>query len=227
MLRRVRAVAVAFVVAAVALTSGGCGTVQLAGRGPVGGHRPTHEPSGSASHHAAHRSVERHRRSAGAGEPVALTIPALHVHADVLSRGTDTDGFNLAADIHDVAWYTGSAVPGAPGTAYLAGHRDDDQGDHGALYKLGDLHPGAVIVISTTAGPLRYRVTAVTTVEKTALAGRPLPTRGRSRLLLATCGGPLVRHTPGVAHDIPADGLLHYADNVLVTAVETGLAGRP
>jgi hypothetical protein len=59
-------------------------------------------------------------------EPVAVSIPALDVRSPVIPVGKNPDG-SLAVpspgpDLDKVAWYQGSATPGAPGPAVFTGH---------------------------------------------------------------------------------------------------------
>jgi LPXTG-site transpeptidase (sortase) family protein len=55
--------------------------------------------------------------------PRYLLIPKTGVKARVLQIGVDTSGHLAAPDnIHDAAWYTGSAKPGQSGATVLDGH---------------------------------------------------------------------------------------------------------
>ncbi|HWU21263.1 MAG TPA: class F sortase, partial [Nocardioides sp.] len=104
------------------------------------------------------------------------------------------------------------AEPGARhGSTLIAGHTVHDGG--GALDDLGTLTPGATLVVTTSRGTLRYRVTDVRSYRKGALAAqaRHLFARsGPARLVVVTC--------------TDWDGV-RYLSNTVVTAVPLG--GRP
>jgi sortase (surface protein transpeptidase) len=60
----------------------------------------------------------------------------------------------------------------------------------GAFDHLGDLSVGASVVLTTTRGVLRYRVAAITTYRKAALARRAselFDQKVSGRLVLVTC----------------------------------------
>jgi sortase A len=89
------------------------------------------------------------------------------------------------------AWNEGSALPGAPGTSVISGHRDT----HFAF--LRELRADDRIVLESAHARAEYRVTGVRIVD--AQATRIEAQAGRRRLLLVTCypfdaivaGGPL------------------------------------
>ena len=60
----------------------------------------------------------------------------------------------------------------------------------GAFDNLGQLRPGAPIVVTTSRGQLRYRVTGITTYRKQALAKNAVQVFNQNvpgRLVLITC----------------------------------------
>jgi sortase (surface protein transpeptidase) len=111
-------------------------------------------------------------------------------------------------DWSDTFWYRGSAVPGAVGTATIAGHIDDRFGDYAVFGRLSELVRGDRIYIRNTKTGFReqFVVTtshAYTIAQATALpvldliygSGPPkgLPAQpssdGLAHLSLVTCAG--------------------------------------
>lgn len=148
------------------------------------------------------------------GVPIALDLPSIGVHADVLGVGLGT------ADIMDAPtggdedpvwgqafWYRGSAVPGAASTALIAGHIGSRYGP-GVFARLDEMVPGDPIVVQDLRTGLgtRFVVTETTeyTLEESArpnvleriygtgpVAGtHPQPSSdGLAHLTLITCAG--------------------------------------
>lgn len=146
--------------------------------------------------------------------PIALELPSIGVHADVLGVGLG------ANDIMDAPtggaddpvwgqafWYRGSAVPGAASTALIAGHIGSRYGP-GIFARLDEMVPGDPIVVQDLRTGLgtRFVVTETTeySLEEAArpevldriygagpVAGmHPQPsTDGLSHLTLITCAG--------------------------------------
>ena len=105
-------------------------------------------------------------------------------------------------------WYRGSAVPGEPSSAVIAGHISDPLGRPGAFARLGELHPGDPVVVhdDRTGLDVEFSVTDATSypIEQTndpavlrAIYGdgpvsgtwaKP-SADGRSYLTLVTCDG--------------------------------------
>ncbi|WP_206420010.1 class D sortase [Minwuia thermotolerans] len=112
-----------------------------------------------------------------------LTAPALGVETIVLD----------SASGEAMAWgpghVRGTALPGAPGLAAIAGHRDSH------LAFLGDLGPGSEVVIERGGETHRFRVTGAEVVDSRTWRF-PAERDGRPRLALSTCW-PLDAQTPG------------------------------
>ena len=146
--------------------------------------------------------------------PIALHLPSLGVQADGLGVGL------TAADVMDAPvgglddpvwgqafWYRGSAVPGAPSTALIAGHVGS-RGGPGVFARLGELVPGDPVVVEDERTGIGTRFVVTETAEYTlAEAGapdvmdriygagpvagtgpQPSPD-GRAHLTLVTCSG--------------------------------------
>lgn len=152
-----------------------------------------------------------------AGWPVSMAIPAISVTANIAVVGVVDGALSIPEDINTVGWDRLTRRPGAPhGSALIAGHRDDDAGHRGALWDLGALVVGDRILVRVAGGDtITFRVAAVVLYPKTGLPASLVDRVGPPRLTVVTCGGPLVRAADG-------DGLLHYRDNVVVTARAVG-----
>ena len=151
--------------------------------------------------------------------PLALQIPALKVNAPVLAVGLTADNFMDApkGPIGDpiwgtAFWYRGGGIPGAIGTATIAGHVDDPLGRPEIFAHLGDLHRGDLIIVELTNSGVDIRFTVTQTnvysvqqaskkavLEQIFGAGPvagigPLPAPdGLSHLTLITCTGNIVQ----------------------------------
>jgi hypothetical protein len=144
-----------------------------------------------------------------AGQP-QVAIPSLCLYAPLVPTRVADGALLIPPDVHLVALDDGSAAPGASqGITIIAGHVDNvSQGD-GAFAFLYQIRPGAVISVTG----LDHKVTTWLAYE-TAVAGKTsLPpgiwsATGPHRLVLVTCGGPLL-HTP--------EGTT-YQDNILIYA---------
>jgi hypothetical protein len=141
--------------------------------------------------------------------PVALVIPAIGVSTSLIRLGLTPAGALQVPSTTSVAgWYTGSARPGAIGSAVIAGHIDSVSGP-GVFFRLRLLHPGNRVYVRRANGSLAvFRVTAVHSYLKTrfptvAVYG-PEP---NAQLRLITCGGTFDYATG------------HYLSNVIVYAV--------
>ena len=116
--------------------------------------------------------------------------------------------------------YPGTPLPGQRGNAAIAGHRTTYSGP---FYRLNDLHPGSLILITTRQGSFRYRVFRLFTVlptDTSVLAPSSFP-----ELTLTTCNPlfsaaqRLVVQARLVGRAVPGDSL--------VRVVTTRLAGGP
>ncbi|MGY1741261.1 MULTISPECIES: class F sortase [unclassified Blastococcus] len=133
--------------------------------------------------------------AADAPAPQRVAVPALGVDAPLDPVGVGTDGqMELPADVDRVGWYRFGPVPGAPGSAVLAGHVDDAAQGLGALAPLREAEPGDEVLVTDAAGTAtRWRVVARELITKRELPLEDLFARGGPpRLVLVTCGGPFL-----------------------------------
>ena len=147
--------------------------------------------------------------------PLELRVPTIGLRTTVAGVGiTSEDVMDAPVGPADdpvwqqAFWYRGSAVPGSPSTALIAGHVSGPGGRTGAFARIDDLRPGDPIVVHDTRSGLdvRFAVTESTTysldeaADPAALASiygagpvagtGPQPsTDGLSHLTLITCAG--------------------------------------
>lgn len=146
--------------------------------------------------------------------PLEIQIPILDVEAPILAVGITKDN-NMDApkgpyddpNWSSTFWYRGSAIPGEPGTATIAGHVNGLLGQPETFARIRRLKPGDLIVIkNTNSDTALYYV--VDEVKKYSMAeliepaivdrifggvvgsdGQTRLTDGKSHLTLITCTG--------------------------------------
>jgi sortase (surface protein transpeptidase) len=119
----------------------------------------------------------------------------------------DNGAMALPARPSEVGWYAYGPRPGSTrGSAVLGGHVDSREYGIGPLAGLKQLRRGDEIIIKTTTGAKRFRVTTVRLISKQDLDFRNVFKReGEPLLRILTCGG-AYRRSGG------------YQANVVVTA---------
>jgi sortase (surface protein transpeptidase) len=141
-------------------------------------------------------------------KPVQITIPSIGVRSGLVHLGLTSSGALQVPSTTSVAgWYTGSARPGAIGSAVIVGHIDSVTGP-GIFFRLHLLHPGSKVYVRRADGTLAvFDVTAVRSYLKdrfpTVAVYGPVPD---AELRLITCGG---------AFDFSTG---HYLSNTIVYA---------
>jgi len=125
--------------------------------------------------------------------PRYLNIPKLNVHARVMQVGVTTDGaLGTPSNVHDTAWYTGSAKPGQPGATLIDGHVSSWT-TRGVFYGLKNLVAGDNLQIVRGDGAVfNYQVvkTAVYPADHVDMQAAITPvTAGKPGLNLITCTG--------------------------------------
>jgi sortase (surface protein transpeptidase) len=165
-------------------------------------------PSGVVQGASANVQIAVAPRATPVGEPTSITIPALGVTDEVVPVGLAADGSMQVPDVHESGWYRLGVKPGEPGPAVIVGHVNYG-GTPGALGRIGELKPGALITVKDTAGVERtFAVDVVTVVPKAQYASRTAPLVfgpvADPELRLVTCSGSVVDH--------------NYLDNTVVSA---------
>jgi len=197
MVRAIRAMLVAVVLAAVLTASAPAGAVIRSVAVP--GHPNASPEVGSF------RST---RDYSGIPIPVRLRVPKVHVDTALQQLGRNADGTIAVPDNPDVAgWYAEGPRPGQPGPAVILGHVDSASRP-AVFYAVNRLAPGDTITVDSADGSTRtFRVTGLTRVPKNEFPTDLvyLPTL-EPALRLVTCGG---------SFDTAAHS---YRDNVIVFA---------
>ena len=148
--------------------------------------------------------------------PIDVLIPAIGVRSPLKAVGMTSshamsapEGGAGSSDWSNTFWYRGSAVPGAVGTATIAGHIDDRFGDYAVFGRLSSLVPGNRIYIRNTKSGVseEFVVTRTHAYTLAQSATRPV-------LDLIYGTGPPV----GLAAQPSSDGLAHLS---LVTCTGT------
>ena len=142
------------------------------------------------------------------GQPRMLVIPRLDLTMPITAVTVDDKGAMAIPDRPtEIGWYAYGLRPGsARGSAVLGGHVDSREYGVGPLAGLKQLRRGDEIIIKTTTGPERYRVSTVRLISKQNLDLRDVFKReGEPLLQILTCGG-TYRRSGG------------YQANVVVTA---------
>jgi LPXTG-site transpeptidase (sortase) family protein len=154
-------------------------------------------------------SIEQSCEGLPTGQPV-VAIPSLCIFASMVPTQVVNNALVIPTDVHQVGLDTASAALAAEeGTTIVAGHVDNIRQGDGVFYFLHTVQPGAdVLVTSLTGQVTKWRVYQVDVVQKTALPADIWTTTGQRRLVLVTCGGPLLHLRSGNT----------YEDNVLVYA---------
>lgn len=145
-----------------------------------------------------------------------LKIPSLNVNAAVIDEPITNNNLVIPANIQTVGHYAGGApITGTVGTVLIAGHVNMANQGNGALWRLSQVTPNAVVQTSDATGAITtWQVTSVREVVKSALPQDIFTKSGPRRLVVVTCGGSL-EPIPG------SHGEFSYDDNIIVTAVPT------
>jgi LPXTG-site transpeptidase (sortase) family protein len=143
------------------------------------------------------------------GQPRILAISRLDLKMPITAVTVDDKGaMALPERLTEIGWYAYGPRPGSVrGSAVLGGHVDSRQYGVGPLFGLKQLRRGDEIIIKTTTGTKRYRVSTVRLISKQDLDLSEVFKRdGEPLLRILTCGGTYRRSQGG------------YQANVVVTA---------
>lgn len=126
--------------------------------------------------------------------PNTLAIPDLGVQADIVTSGFGANRGMILPHPDKVSHFLNGVEFGAPeGTNLVAGHVDDGDQTHGALWPLHQIEPGTPIYVTDDAGTMFiYYASSLKLYEKVALPADFFAETGEPRLVLVTCGGPTV-----------------------------------
>lgn len=151
--------------------------------------------SGQPAHHASKPSPHPSSpvQASARQVPARLQIPSISVDSNVEQVGVDQSGnMDVPKQLDDVAWYSPGVAPGQPGDAVIAGHKDDDSGDHGVFWSLSSVKVGdELVVVGQNGSKMKFKVANAQTVAANsdpATLGL-FATNGSPRLSLITCTG--------------------------------------
>ncbi|MGW6278498.1 class F sortase [Kribbella sp. NPDC055071] len=121
--------------------------------------------------------------------PRLILIPQLSLRVPVVDIAIRNGELSPPSDPQKVGWWSGGALPGAArGSAVVTGHAVHN--GVGAFDDLEKLRVGALIVVTTSRGELRYQVTDSAIYRKQELATqatRLFDQAVAGRLVLVTC----------------------------------------
>ncbi|MFJ2631742.1 class F sortase [Streptomyces sp. NPDC087422] len=124
-------------------------------------------PSGGASAEAAGPTPTR-PGTLPASKPVALDIPAIGVHSDLLDLGLNKDGsLEVPSKPLRAGWYRNSPAPGQTGPSVILGHVDSKETGPAVFYRLGAMKPEQQIRVTRADHKVAvFTVDAVRSYEK-------------------------------------------------------------
>jgi Sortase domain len=153
-----------------------------------------HAPQPSAAAAGTTGASGRHARTLQRSQPLAVDIPAIGVHSQLLHLGVNADGSmrvpSLTTAADEAAWYKYSPTPGQLGASVIEGHVDTYQGP-AVFYRLGSLRPGNRVDVRLADGVTAvFKVTGVREYIKSRFPAKTIyGAIKRPVLILITCGG--------------------------------------
>ncbi|MBJ8113568.1 class F sortase [Bacillus cereus group sp. N6] len=149
---------------------------------------------------------EKQERHDITSPPMKLEFQQTQVTVNILPVGLDSTGRMLIKDNLEVAsWYKQSAVPGNPGNALLAGHRDW-KGDLGPFQYLENIQKGEHILIQYENKEVRtFQVIEKQVYHVEEVPASVMNIQEGPRVTLITCTGKFIQEKGG------------YQDRVVVT----------
>lgn len=164
--------------------------VTALGRAPSGPPQPADTQAHEASQHGRKASPAH---AMEASRPLRVTIPAIRVHAPLSGLTLEGSG-RLAAppetDNNLAGWWADGPIPGAQGTAIIAGHVDIPTGP-AVFYNLGALTSGmAINVLRADGSTAHFTVDSVDVYDADHFPDHKVyANTGQPELRLITCGG--------------------------------------
>ena len=146
--------------------------------------------------------------------PETVVLPG-GAQAPVQPAVTVDGQLQVPENVQHVGWWDGSAYAGDPfGRTVIAGHVDSANGSAGFFARLPQVKVGDVVTLRAGSHRLGYKISAVQTVARQALAtdSQAFDQSGPHRLVLITCTGEYRRDRGG------------YESNLVVVGKPLGLA---
>jgi hypothetical protein len=174
-----------------------------------------HLPAGAAD--PANRAFPRHATGPrpDRSSPVSIDIPAIRVHAKIISLGLNPNGTLAVPPLSHpsvTSWYDKGPPPGQPGASAILGHVDAAHVGPTVFYELGNLRPGAKIYVHLRDGQVVvFETYSVALYQKTRFpTAKVFGYTSWPTLRLITCGGVFDQRTG------------HYLGNVVAFASYVG-----
>ncbi|MEU8262420.1 class F sortase [Micromonospora sp. NPDC048999] len=126
--------------------------------------------------------------------PTTISIPAIGVHAEIMSLGLNTDGsieMPPLAQAMKAGWYSLGASPGETGNAVIVGHVDSAKLGPAVFFNLGTLKPGDTISVARDdSSTATFTVNEVKSYPKTDFpTDLVYGSSDKPGLRVVTCGG--------------------------------------
>ena len=126
--------------------------------------------------------------------PVSIDIPAIKVHAKIISLGLNRNGTLAVPPLTHpgvTSWYDKGPPPGQPGASAILGHVDAAHVGPTVFYELGNLRPGAKIYVHLHDGQIVvFETYSVALYQKTRFpTAKVFGYTSWPTLRLITCGG--------------------------------------
>ena len=140
--------------------------------------------------------------------PETVVLPG-GAQAAVQPAETVQGELQVPENVQHVGWWDGSASAGdAFGRTVIAGHVDSASGADGFFARLRLIKVGDVVTLRAGPHRLRYKISAVQTVARQALAtdGQAFDQSGPHRLVLITCTGAYRRDRGGYESNLVVVG---------------------
>jgi LPXTG-site transpeptidase (sortase) family protein len=140
--------------------------------------------------------------------PETVVLPG-GAEAPVQPAATVDGQLQVPENVQHVGWWDGSASAGDPfGRTVIAGHVDSANGGDGFFIRLKQIKVGDVVTLRAGPHRLRYKISAVQTVARRALAtdGQAFDQSGPHRLVLITCTGTYRRDRGGYESNLVVIG---------------------
>ena len=137
-----------------------------------------------------------------------VMVPSLGVDAPWVSERINGRTLGIPSNVHEVGiWDAEDRLAAAQGNVVVAGHVNYFNQGPGALSRLSQVRPGALVYLTNASGAsTAWKATSLQIFTKSQLPAVTFSTDGPRQLVLITCGGPFDAR----------DG--SYLDNVVVTA---------
>jgi len=122
--------------------------------------------------------------------PKRLIIPNIHVDAAVQDVGvTETGAMGVPTNAVDVGWFDLGPRPGEGGSAVIAGHFDDENGNAGVFANLSKLKRGDKLYIKESNGKTVSFVVSTSLLYDPGHADDVFNASSSAHLNLITCDG--------------------------------------